>query len=184
MGEKGTTVDDIKATLERMRAEYWQALGESRDETSDARRDVLVVRLGGEWFGIACGSAREVLRLPRLVRVPRVEAHIAGIVNLRGQVLAVTDLRPLLGLPQAECGKSGRLVVVEAAGMTTALLAEEVLAIRTLDPASIEPVSGALGRLPAEVLTGQVPQPEGLLVLLDCAKILQRPELVVDHEGR
>jgi purine-binding chemotaxis protein CheW len=117
------------------------------------------------------------------VRVPRVAGHIRGVINLRGQIVAVTDLRPLLGLAGEDTPANGQLIVVEAAGLVTALLTERVEGIRTLALASIEPVTEGLSGFPRDAAEGQVVGEDGLLVLLDLANILARPEFVIDQKG-
>jgi len=142
-----------------------------------------VFHLSGERFALASTAAREVLRLPRLVRIPRVAGHIRGVINLRGQIVAVTDLRPLLGLSGEAVPERGQLIVVEAAGLTTALLTEGVEGIRPIPLSAIEPVTEGLSGFPREAAEGQVVGEDGLLLLLDLEHILSRPEFVVDQKG-
>lgn len=180
---KETTKDEIQRVLQDMREEYWRGLDAVEEESQGATADYLVLRLGGESFGIATALAREVLRIPRLVRVPQVPDHIRGVVNLRGQIVAVTDLTRVLGLKEAVGGASGRLVVVEAGGMTTALLTDEVVGIRTIALAEVEPLTDGLARLPREALAGQVADGDGLLVLLDLPQLLGQARFVVEQKG-
>lgn len=174
---------EIERVLQEMRDEYWRGIEEGGEEASVETRDYVVFRLAGERFALPSTVAREVLRMPRLVRVPRVAGHIRGVINLRGQIVAVTDLRPLLGLTAGETPDAGRLIVVEAAGLVTALFTEGVEGIRTLAVAAIEPVTEGLSGFPRDAAEGQVVGDDGLLVLLDLANILARPEFVIDQKG-
>lgn len=174
---------DIKAILEEMREAYWQGIEQSDQTTAAETRDYVVFRLGGERFGVPTVCAREVLRLPRLVRVPRLPAHICGIVNLRGQIHAVTDLRPLLGLPTKELSPRSQLIVVEAAGVTTALVTEGVEGMRALAIAEIEPITEGLAGFPRDAAEGHVVTEEGLLVLLSLEHILGRAEFIINQKG-
>ncbi len=175
---------EIERVLQEMRDEYWRGIEEGGEATAVETRDYVVFRLGGERYALPSTVAREVLRMPRLVRVPRVAGHIRGVINLRGQIVAVTDLRPLLGLAGAEeAPATGQLVVVEAAGLLTALLTEGVEGIRTLTVAEIEPVTEGLSGFPREAAEGQIVDGDGLLVLLDLENILSRPEFIIDQKG-
>lgn len=174
---------EIERVLREMREEYWRGIEEAGETAAAETRDYVVIRLGGERFALDTAVAREVLRVPRLVRVPRVAAHIRGVINLRGQVVAVTDLRPLLGLPERELAAGARLVVVEAAGLVTAVLAEGVEGIRAFAVDAVEPFTEGLEGFPREAASGQVVDGEGLTVLLDMGRILARPEFVVDQKG-
>jgi len=174
---------EIDRILQEMRDEYWRGIEETGESAAAESRDYVVFRLGGERYALPSTVAREVLRLPRLVRVPRVAGHIRGVINLRGQIIAVTDLRPLLGLAGDETPANSQLIVVEAAGLVTALLTERVEGIRTLDLAAIEPVTEGLSGFPRSAAEGQIVGEDGLLVLLDLDNILSRPEFIIDQKG-
>jgi purine-binding chemotaxis protein CheW len=174
---------EIARILQEMRDEYWRGIEEGGEAEVAETRDYVLFRLGGERFGVPSAAAREVLRVPRLVRVPRVPPQIRGVINLRGEIVAVTDLRPLLGLPGEEVPAGGQLVVVQAAGLTTALLTEGVEGLRSLPLAAIEPLTEGLAGFPREVAVGQVVDDGGLLLLLDLEQILARAEFVIDQGG-
>lgn len=174
---------EVARILEEMRNEYWRGIEESGEAVATETRDYVVFRLGSERFALSSAVAREVLRLPRLVRVPRVAGHIRGVINLRGQIVAVTDLRPLFGLAGDETSPASQLIVVEAAGLQTALLTDRVEGIRTLDLATVEPVTEGLVGFPRDAAEGQIACEDGLLILLDLENILARPEFTVDQKG-
>lgn len=182
MVEKKQNMDEIRQVLEDMRQEYWQTLAEVESEAT-ASREFLLFSLAGERFGIAAERVREVVRMPaRLVPVPKVPPHIRGVFNLRGQILAVSDLGELFGLAAGVISRTARLLVVEAAGLATALLAEKVEGLRLIPLADIEPVTVGLGEFPREETLGQLVEPEGLVVLLDLERIFLRPDFVVDEK--
>ena len=173
---------DIEGMLREMRREYWQALEEGSELKAAETEEFLLFRLGGQSFALPTPLAREVLRVPKLVLVPRVDQPILGIVNLRGQVLAVTDLCPLLGLTRETEVESGRLIIVEAAGITTALAVEEVIGIRRFPVKEIEPLPPGEGGLPRHAATGQITLEQGMLVLLDLEQLLCREEIIIDQK--
>ena len=182
MVEKKQDIDEIRRVLEDMRQEYWESL-EEVESAAEESREFLIFRLGKERFGIAAEAVREVVRMPaRLVPVPRVAAHIRGVFNLRGQILAVTDLGCLLGLSASAIGCAVRLVVVEAAGLNTALLAEKVEGLRRIASADIEPLTAGLGDFPREDAEGQVVETSGLVVLLNLERIFTHPDFVVNEK--
>lgn len=173
MSDKLDQEKDFRAVLHRLREDYQRSLDEiSAEENTGTLRDFLPVRLGAEWFGVPRAGVSEVLRVPPLVRVPGAARHIAGIINLRGEILTVLDLRVLLGLGEQTSGSGARLVVVKSADLTSALLVDEVQALRSVSEQMIEPVGD--GAEPARgFLSGRAPQTEGLLPLLDLDRILQ-----------
>src|SRR5512133_592728 len=90
---------DIRTILGKMREEYWQGLADE-DAAEEELLECLVFVLGGERYAFETQYACEVIRIPKLVRVPAVQSLISGIFNLRGEITAAMDIRPMLGLPQ------------------------------------------------------------------------------------
>ena len=182
MAKDDKELDDIQRTLRHLREEYWRGLEEEAEGGPAEVREVLVLRLGKERLGVDPALAREVLRVPaKLVPVPKAAEFIRGIVNVRGEILAVTDLRPFLGLPGRDIPANARLVIVEAGGICTALLATEVEGMRTFDQEQVAPLTEGSGDLPREVFTGQISAGDSLLLLLDLEAVFRRPEFVIDR---
>lgn len=177
---KSSQAYDIGKILQEMREEYWRGIEESAGVPAETR-DYLVFCLAGERFGLPTTAAREVMRLPKLVRVPRLSEMIQGVINLRGQIVAVTDLRPLLGLVGREVAPGARLIVLEAPGFTTALLVDSVEGIRTIAADAVEPLTPGLAGFPREAAAGQVAEAGGFLILLDLTHLLSRSELIIDQ---
>jgi len=180
MSRATTEQYNIRGILEEMRDDYRRAVEVGEEEVVTATRDYVIFALGGELYGIESRFSREVLRLPRFVPVPRLPEHFVGLFNLRGQIHAVTDLRPLLGLPRQEVTPRTQVIVVEAVGLSTAICTDGVKGIAAIPLDSIEPLQGDLSGIGREVLTGRVPYGTGTMLLLDLERLFDRPELVVD----
>jgi len=109
-------------------------------ERAPARR-ACVVMLGGRPFAVEVGDTREVVVLDVTTPVPGAPAALVGVMNLRGSVLPVIEVRPLLGLPvRAAIGRPRALVLAEA-GHRAAILIERVLGLTAFD-AVIPPADG------------------------------------------
>ena len=146
---QGYEIDQI---LQEMRADYWRNLEAVEEGAGCSRTEYLIIRCGDNRYGLPAASCREVLKLPRLVRVPRLPEHLRGIFNLRGEIVAVTDVCPLLGQNVQELRDDFRLVVVEAGAIKTALLVAVVEGLVGVDEDQVEPLAegagaGAKGRI-------------------------------------
>jgi purine-binding chemotaxis protein CheW len=179
---KQTTTEsyDIRGILEEMRDDYRRAVEVGEEEFVTTTRDYVIFALGNELYGIESRFSREVLRLPRFVPVPRLPEHFLGLFNLRGEIHAITDLRPLLGLPRPVVAPRSQVIVVEALGLTTALCTDGVKGIVAIPLDSIEPLQTDLPGLGSALLSGRAPYGSGALLLLDLEQLLDRPELIVD----
>ncbi len=135
-----------------------------------------MLRLGPDRWALPLPCVDEVGRVPGLTRVPGLPAFVAGVANWRGRVLAVLDLRPLLGVVPEPLGRTARVVVVRASGadgeVRVGLLADAVDGTLVAGPDAVEQ---PLASLPPEVLalaSGQVTTPEGPLGLLSVPAVL------------
>ena len=129
--------------------------------------ELVVVTLGGSRFALSMSGVGEVGRPPGVTRVPGVPGWVAGVTNWRGRVLAVLDLRPLLGLPAEPLDRRGRVLVLSCGGVGVGLLVERVIGTVPHDPASLEPVLASLQSSTAGLLAGQVTDAEGPCAVLD-----------------
>ena len=173
---------EIDQILQEMRTDYWRNLEAVEEDGGGVKSEYLIMRWGNNRYGLPAGSCREVLKLPRLVRVPRLPEHLRGIFNLRGEIVAVTDICPLLGQGAQTIHESFRLVVVEAGTIKTAILVEVVEGLTGISEEQIEPLAEGVGAGARDLLSGKVVQGEEALVLLSLDKLLERPELIVDQK--
>jgi purine-binding chemotaxis protein CheW len=172
----------IEQILQEMRADYWRNLEAEEESVGAIETEYLIVHCGNNRYGLPAANCREVLKLPRLVRVPRLPGHLCGIFNLRGEIVAVTDLCPLLNLEAQVARGDFRLVVVEAGSLKTALLVEVVEGLISIGTEQIEALAEGSGAGARDLLSGKVVQDEGALVLINLGGLMMRPELVVDQK--
>ncbi|RQW77835.1 MAG: chemotaxis protein CheW, partial [Geobacter sp.] len=113
--KSGYNIQDI---LAEMKDEYWQGLAEIEEEYEE-RLECITFLLGGEIYAFETVYATEVIRMPKLVSLPRVQEIITGVFNLRGGILAAMDIRSLLGLPREPITASGRIIVLKSDRFST-----------------------------------------------------------------
>ncbi len=173
---------DFKKILKEMRSEYWQALEEVEEDLSIETAEFVLVRIHTDLFALEASSCREVLRPPRIVKVPRAGKQILGIINIRGEIIAVTDLRPALDYPELQQLETTRLVVIRAGGITTALLVDRVEGIEVFDIGAVETLTEGLTGARRDMVRGQITHKEELVVLLDLEKMFARQEFIVNQK--
>jgi purine-binding chemotaxis protein CheW len=123
---------------------------------SDVTRKVVATHLDGEVYGIEIASIHSVLTPQPITSVPNVSKSVLGVMNLRGRILPVIDLRTRFGLPalDAERTKTSRIVIVEADGFTAGIVVDAVSEVLTIGEDSIEPPSALLGSADSRCLAG------------------------------
>jgi purine-binding chemotaxis protein CheW len=171
---------DIRSILEEMRQEYWQGLAETT-ETQEDLLECITFTLGGETYAFETTYAAEVIRVPKLVRVPGVQELIVGIFNLRGEIIAAVDIRSLLGIPAPPLTPRARIIVIKAESFTTGIITEAVQGVAPLPLEMFEPVVKSAGSGAKEFIRGQISRDGSMAMLLDIARLLESPALTVNH---
>ncbi|HEY6838773.1 MAG TPA: chemotaxis protein CheW [Geobacteraceae bacterium] len=169
---------DIRSILDEMREEYWQGLAEV-EEAEEENLECVTFSLGGELYAFESLYAAEIIRIPRLVKIPKVSDMIVGVFNLRGEITAAVDFRAFLGLSQPPLTSAGRIIVVKSEKFATGLLTETVQGVESLSLSTFEPVVKSLPGMQREYLRGQMHKGDQLVMLLDIAKLLAAPQMVI-----
>ncbi len=128
-----------------------------------------MVTLAGYRFAVEVRYAREVVVFDEYTIVPLAPAHLLGVANLRGSIMPVVDIRPLLGMAPAVAGHEVRALVVERDGVKVALLIDEVLGLEPLDGRS--PADDPDGPGPGAVIA-RLGREDGDVALLDVRALL------------
>ena len=171
---------DIRSILEEMRQEYWQGLAE-KVELQEELLECVTFVLGGEIYAFETTHAAEVLRVPKLVKVPGVPDFITGIFNLRGEIIAAMDIRPLLGIFLTPLTAAARIIVIKSANFTTGIIVESVQGAHPLPLDMFEPVVKSVAASAREFLRGQINRDGEVAILLDIIRLLAAPALTIEH---
>jgi purine-binding chemotaxis protein CheW len=134
--------------------------------------------LAQEHYGIESAYVREVCPLRHLTRVPCTPAFVLGIINVRGQILSVVDLKKFFDLPEKGLTELNKVIIIYNESMEFGILADRILAVRSLRVEEIQPAPATLSGIGAEYLRGIA---RDRLVVLAAEKILADRNLVV-HE--
>lgn len=141
----------------------------------------LTFRLDEEMFALDIGKVREVLEFSGITRVPRTPDFMRGVINLRGNVVPVVDLKLKLGLSRTEKTIDTCVVIteVEVDGEKTVLgaLADSVQEVVELDPSQIDPPPRMGTRIDTSTIRGMGKRDEHFLIILDIDHVLTASEL-------
>lgn len=145
--------------------------------TAHADEELLVVfRLAGEDYGVDVARVHEINQAPQITRVPGAPPFVEGVINLRGRVIPVVDLRRRFGLPTGERTRDTRIVVAEVAGQTIGMLVDSVTEVLRIAQAQVEPPSPLVATIESDYLRGIAKLPDRLVILLDVDRILTLAE--------
>lgn len=138
---------------------------------------VLEFGLAGERYAVELRYACEVDRFEQLTPVPCTPHFLAGIINVRGRIVAVIDLKTFFELPANGITDLHRAIIVQHQNVEVGLLADYVVGTREIALADLQPALPTLTGIRAEYLRGVA---GGRLIVLDAPRILSDPKLVID----
>ena len=141
-------------------------------------KDLQVVgfRIGDETFGVRIGSVREIVRVPEITAVPNAPDTIEGVINLRGKIIPVMDLRKRFGQADVQRDKKNRILVVELDSKLVGLIVNSASEVLKIPPSEIESPGTVFADNDSSYVTGVGKLKGRLIILLDIAKLLHRPE--------
>lgn len=148
----------------------------AEEEEHGDKTQLLLVRLGDEWYALNVANVREILHQVRITRVPCAPAYVAGVVSVRGEIVSVCDLNATLGVVSEGEDQERPIVVVEVDGVTSSLLADDVSDIVEVPQNAIEPALAAIDRATAEHVCGEVMLDDRLVAILNLEHLIRLEE--------
>ncbi|HKM67990.1 MAG TPA: chemotaxis protein CheW [Candidatus Acidoferrum sp.] len=141
-------------------------------------KDLQIVgfRIGTETYGVRIGAVREIVRVPEITAVPSAPDLIEGVINLRGKIIPVMDLRKRFGSASATSDKKNRILVVELDSKLIGLIVSSASEVLKIPPSEIEAPGSVFADGESNYVTGVGKLKGRLIILLDIARLLRRPE--------
>ena len=165
-----------KAVLRARAKAMTQEPAQPRDEASEL--EVVEFRLAHESYGLESRFVREVYPRKEFAPIPCTPSFVLGIVNVRGQLFSVVDLRKFFDLPIKGLTDLNQVIILQTDTMEFGVLADAILGVRQISRGNLQSSLPTLTGLRAEFLLGVTPE---RTVILDAAKLLASQDLIV-HE--
>lgn len=134
-------------------------------------------RIGKETFGVPIGLVHEIVRVPEITAVPDVPDYVEGVINLRGKIISVIDLRKRFGEARIESTRKNRILVAEIDKKLVGLIVDAASEVIRLPQDEIEAPPEVFEESEVKYVTGVGKLNGRLVILIDLTKILQQGEL-------
>jgi len=134
-------------------------------------------RIGRETFGVPISLVHEIVRVPDITAVPDAPDCIEGVINLRGKIVSVVDLRKRFGEKNIHRSKKNRILVAEVEGKMVGLIVDAASEVLKVPPSEVENPPNVFEEGELNYVTGVGKLQDRLVILVDLTKILQRGEL-------
>lgn len=173
--------------MEETMAKLTETLDKSVKTIVDKEGKYLTFMLAGEEYGIEITKIREIIGMLPITTVPQTPDSIKGVINLRGKVIPVVDLRLKFGMDEVDYTEKTCILVVDLAGQAGNILmgvvvdtVSEVLSVKAED---IEDAPAFGTKLDTDYICGMAKIEAGVKILLDIDKVLNQEELGLTEKG-
>ena len=146
------------------------------EAAGEGTEDFILFNLGGELYGSPLLSVREVIKLGAVKPVPYMVPHFKSVINLRGQIVSVVDLRVKFGLDPTQSRNNMILIVEVAEGLLGAII-DDLASVEKLPKSEIEPAAQLETKIPLEFFLGVGKTGDRLVNLVDLSGCLSAEEL-------
>src|SRR5690242_232383 len=134
-------------------------------------------RIGRETFGVPIALVHEIVRVPEITAVPDSPGYVEGVINLRGKIVSVIDLRKRFGEKEIARNKKNRILVTEADGKMVGLIVDAASEVLKIPENEVEPPPPVFDEGDVNYVTGLGKLQGRLIILIDLSKVLQKGEL-------
>jgi purine-binding chemotaxis protein CheW len=158
--------------------------GATENQRNGAAGKYMTFRLASEEYGLEILKVRELIGLLEITRIPKAPPHVRGVINLRGKVIPVVDLRLKFGMQAIDSTNQTVIIVVQLAshhgGVTVGILVDEVLEVRAIGAEDIEPPPNLQNDVSTNFILGVGKADKRVVFLLDIDRILasEDPSLI------
>lgn len=146
------------------------------DVAVQAEEQLVVFGLANEQYGVDIGRVQEIIRMQAITEVPRAPQFVEGVINLRGGIIPVIDLRKRFGMGHDEHDQDTRIVVVEINGQRVGLVVDRVSEVLRVPKEDIEPPSALVTTVDSAYLRAIAKLENRLIILLDLNSVLRVDE--------
>ncbi len=146
--------------------------------SKEGESQLVVFVMENEEFACSINNVREVLKMIRVTPLPRSLDFVEGVINMRGEVIPVIDLRKRFGLPEAERTDENRIIIVEVEDRMVGLIVDSVREVLSLSDQHIQEAPSQVAGGKTDLIKGVGKADDRMLIILDLSRILTSEEQI------
>lgn len=173
--DRAMSAEKVQAILE----ERARALAKVAETKTGETLRVVIFSLSNETYGISTDYVREVQPLREISPVPCTPGFVVGVINIRGSIYSVIDIRDFLGVPKQEITDLTKVILVDAAGLEVGILADDVSGEMSVPLAEIKPSLATHGGIKEEYTQGVT---KDMLIVLNLEALMHDERIIVHEE--
>jgi len=149
----------------------------TKEENKLQEEELVLFDLGNEIYGVDISVVYEIIRMQAITMVPKAPFFVEGIINLRGKVIPIVDMRKRFGLPKVEQNKDNRIMVLENSGQNVGIIVDAVTEVLRIPSESVEPPSSIIVSATSDYILGIAKHDKSMIILLDMERVLSRESI-------
>lgn len=153
------------------------------ERVSDRAGKYLTFELADEFYGLEILRVREIIGLMEITDVPRTPDYVKGVINLRGKIIPVVDLRLKFEFTAFEATRETCVVVVDIGGVQTGLIVDKVAEVMNLASENIEDAPSFGSNVDTDFILGMGKIKDHVVMLLNIGKVLSKTEMATTIEN-
>lgn len=143
----------------------------------DELLQLVTFSIGEEEFGVNILKVQEIIRTMEITKVPRAPAFVEGVINLRGKVIPIIDLRRRFGLTSKQEDKDTRIIVIEINSIIVGFVVDAVSEVLRIPASTVEPPPPVVAGVESDYINGVGKLKERLLIMLDLDRLLSTEDM-------
>jgi purine-binding chemotaxis protein CheW len=152
-------------------------MNETQRKQDDELLQLVTFSIGEEEFGVEILKVQEIIRTMEITKVPRAPEFVEGVINLRGKVIPIIDLRRRFGLDSKKHDKHTRIIVIEIINMIVGFIVDSVSEVLRIPAGTVEPPPPVVAGMESDYISGVGKLQDRLLILLDLDRLLSHEDM-------
>lgn len=149
----------------------------TQKKQDDELLQLVTFSIGEEEFGVNILKVQEIIRTMEITKVPRAPAFVEGVINLRGKVIPIIDLRRRFGLASKAHDKNTRIIVIEINNIIVGFVVDAVSEVLRIPTSTVEPPPPVVAGVDSDYISGVGKLQDRLLIMLDLDKLLSSEDI-------
>ncbi|RRD70090.1 MULTISPECIES: chemotaxis protein CheW [unclassified Desulfovibrio] len=149
----------------------------SQKKQEDELLQLVTFSIGDEEFGVNILKVQEIIRSMEITKVPRAPEFVEGVINLRGKVIPIIDLRRRFGLKPKAHDKNTRIIVIEITNIVVGFVVDAVSEVLRIPASTVEPPPPVVAGVDSEYISGVGKLADRLLIMLDLDRLLSSDDM-------
>ncbi|HEO64384.1 MAG TPA: purine-binding chemotaxis protein CheW [Spirochaetes bacterium] len=154
----------------------------TNDQQKDTLKQLVTFTISEETYGLEILKVQEIVRLPQVTKLPKAPAFVKGVIDLRGSVIPILDLREKFGIDTIAYSEKTRVIILETSGKKIGIIVDTVSKVIQVEEKDIAPPPNVITGGDNQFISGVIRLEDKLIILLDIGNMFSEETISQLHE--